>query len=65
MILYVESKTNKPRFIDIRNRSVARGRGWEEIWVMGVRRYKLPVVNNYWNVMYSMVTIVNNPIVWV
>ena len=44
---------------------VARGRGWEEKWVTGVRRCKLPVVNNYWNVMYSMVTIVNNPIVWV
>ena len=63
--LYVESKTNKPKFVDIRNRLVARGRGWEEKWVMGVRRCNLPVVNNYWNVMYSTVTIVNNPVVWV
>ena len=31
-------------------------------WVKGVKRYKHAVINKSWDVMYSMMTIVNNTV---
>ena len=67
----MESKTkNKPKnkLLDTENRLVVArdsGRGWGvSKWVKGVKRYKIPVISPR-GIMYSIVTIVNNTVLYI
>ena len=40
------------------------GEGWVE-WVKGVKRYTLPVIKYSGDVIYSMITIVNDTVLYI
>lgn len=45
---------------------VTRGEGWDREggweWVKVVKSYKVPEKDKFWNIMYSMLTTVNNTV---